>query len=230
MPDFSPSDFGPDFQNWPAPAVVLPSFPTLAGLSWPAKRSPRFSTIEHVSITGAATTQSPQPFPIYDYDLPYEFLRSDNATLELQALMSFYKARKGKALPFHFDDVDDDNVVAQAMGIGDGVTTNFGFVRTIGTDTEPVQDVSFAVVSVAGVEVLYGTDYTLLNTAQYGTVYGVHFLPGKVPTAGQPVTCAMSYNWLCRFSEDSNEFSKFMLLNGAGLWEAKSVKFHSQPQ
>lgn len=212
--------------------MALLTFPTLSGLSYPVKRSPRFATIEHTSITGVASTQSPQPYAIYDYDLPFEFLRSDNATLELQQLMSFYTALRGKANPFLFDDPDDDTVTDQQIGQGDGVTTDFGFVRTRSNDIEPVQaaDAGGLVVKVNGVTKTLTTQYTILTTAQWATNYGVRFTAGNVPTPGQPVTATFTYKWLCRFSDDAQEFSKFMLLNGKGLWEAKSVRFHSQPQ
>jgi uncharacterized protein (TIGR02217 family) len=212
--------------------MAIPTFPSLPGLAFPVKRSPSFQTIEHKAVAGNSTTQSPQPYAIYAYDLPFEFLRADNATLEIQTLMSFYQARLGKGLPFHFSDPDDNAVVGQALGTGDGVTKNFGFVRTMagGGVADPVQDAIAAGLNVYDNAVLktITTDYTILTTSLYGTNYGVSFV--TAPLAGHSITADFSYNWLCRFDDDVLEFSKFMYLNGKGLWEAKSVKFSQDAQ
>lgn len=207
--------------------MAIHTFPTLPGLSFPVKKSPAFSTIEHVSVAGGSTTQQPQPFAKYRFELPYEFLRADNATVELQTLMSFYQSCGGKANPFHFFDPDDNAVVGQALGAGDAISTDFAFVRTMVGIVDPVQD-AIAIglnVYVDGVLKATPADYTLLSSSQYGTIYGVRF---TVPPAGGLVVSAdFTFNWLCRFDEDVVEFSKFSYLNGSGLWEAKSLKFTS---
>ena len=201
--------------------MTIPTFPTtLNGLSYPVVRTPGFKTIEHVSVSGVSTTQSPQAFARYDYDLPFEFLQSSSGHTDLQTLMSFFQAAKGKAGVFHFSDPDDKSVTDQAIGTGDGVTTDFGLVRTMGSVDDPIQDAiaSGLVVKVNGVTQSLGTDYSLLTTSQYGTIYGVRFAGGSIPGIA-PVTATFNYNWLCRFNTDAAEFSKFMQY----IWEAKSI-------
>jgi uncharacterized protein (TIGR02217 family) len=207
--------------------MAINTFPNLPGLAFPVKKSPSFSTIEHFSVAGGSTTQSPQPYAKYKFDLPFEFLRADNATLEIQQLLSFYAACLGKGLPFHFNDPDDNAVVSQAMGAGDAVTTDFGFIRTMSSNVDPIQDVIAAGLNVYIGGVLKATpaDYSVLATSQFGTNYGVRFV--VPPAGGQLVSADFSFNWLCRFDEDVVEFSKFAYLNGKGLWEAKSIKFTS---
>jgi uncharacterized protein (TIGR02217 family) len=210
--------------------MAFPTFPTLPGLSFPVKRSPTFQTIEHKAVAGNSTTQSPQPYAVYSYDLPFEFLRADNATLEIQTLMSFYQARLGKGLPFHFNDPDDNQVTGQSLGVGDGTTTDFGFVRTMVGVADPIQDAIAAglVVYINGIAQPLTTGYSILSTSNYGTNYGIRFVVPVV--AGRVVTADFSYNWLCRFDQDAQEFSQFTRLNGKGLWEAKSVKFSTVQQ
>lgn len=197
------------------------TFPTLSGLSYPVLRTPTFKTIEHESVSGVSTTQSPQAFAIYNYDLPFEFLQSIAGHTDLQTLMSFFQAMKGKGTTFHFNDPDDNAVTDQSIGTGDGTTTDFGLVRTMGSVSDPIQDATAAglVVKVSGVTQSLGTAYSLLTTSQYGTIYGVRFAGGHVPVGDAPVTATFSYNWLCRFNTDSAEFSKFMQY----IWEAKSI-------
>jgi uncharacterized protein (TIGR02217 family) len=206
--------------------LAYPTFPTLAGLSFPVKRSPTFQTIEHKAVAGNSTTQSPQPYAIYSYDLPFEFLRADNATLEIQTLMSFYQARLGKGLPFHFNDPDDNEVIGQALGIGDGVTTDFALIRTMVGIADPIQDAIPGFAPYVNGVIVAGC--TPLTTSNYGTIYGVRY-PAP-PAVGATVSVDMNYNWLCRFDQDAQEFSQFTRLNGKGLWEAKSVKFSTVQQ
>lgn len=206
--------------------MVIPTFPTLPGLSFPVKRLPSFQTIEHKAVAGNSTAQSPQAYPAYSYDLPFEFLRADNFTLEVQTLMSFYTGRKGKALPFHFNDPDDNAVVGQVLGIGDGATTDFALVRTMVNNVDPIQDA----IAPTFTAFLNGvpTAVAALSTSQYGTFYGVRFAPA--PGAGVVVTANFQYNWLCRFDEDQVEFGLLQYLNGKGLWESKSIKFTTSLQ
>jgi uncharacterized protein (TIGR02217 family) len=211
--------------------MAILTFPTLAGLAFPVNKTPAFSTIEHFSVQGGSTTQQPQPFAKYKYELPYEFLRAANPQFELQTLMGFYQACGGKANPFHFLDPDDNAVVGQALGIGDGGTTSFAFLRTLASlVVDPIQDAIAAGMNIYVGGVLKATpaDYTLLSSSQYATLYGVHFT--VPPGVGVAVTADFSFNWLCRFDDDAVTFAKFSYLNGSGLWEAKSVKFTSVPQ
>lgn len=205
--------------------MTYPTFPVLPGLSFPVKRSPTFQSTVHKAVSGVSTRLSTQPFAIYSYELPFEFLRAADAYAEIQALMSFYVNRQGQALPFHFNDPDDFSIVGQTIGVGDGATKNFGFVRTMGTAVDLVEDAieAGAVIYVNAVPLIAGTDYTFLHTDQYQTTYGVSFT--NAPANGAIITADFQFNWLCCFDQDSQEFSKFQYLNGKGLWESKSVKF-----
>jgi len=202
--------------------MTIPTFPTLTGLSFPVRKTPMFQSIVHKSVAGVVTAQSPQPFATYAYELKFDMLRSDNANLELQTLMSFFQAVRGRGLPFHFNDPDDGLATAQGLGIGDGVTTQFILARTMGSVVDPIQDAIAAGMTVFldGVSV----PFTVLTTAQYGTIYAISF--AAPPNVGQIVSATFAYNFLCRFDMDTQDFSKFM----NQFWEASSLKFSSAPQ
>ena len=209
--------------------MTIPLLPALAGLTFPVKKSALFpSVIEHTSVAGTSTTQNPQPFPVYNYDLPYSFLRADSVNLEIQTMQAFFEERQGPNSPFHFLDPFDSAVTDQNIGTGDGTTTDFGFVRTMQTSTIPVQDADPAsvVVKVDGVTQALGTDYSLLSTIQYQTCYGIRFAGGHIPAAGKVVTATFNYWWLCRFNMTAAEFSQFVEL----IWEMPSLKFKSVKQ
>ncbi|MET4238626.1 DUF2460 domain-containing protein [Bradyrhizobium sp. RT10b] len=207
--------------------MTILTFPALSGLTWPVKKSPSFQTLKHKSVAGTSTMQSLQPYAIYAFELPFEFLRSDDANRELQQLMGLFQACRAGAIPFNFSDPDDNAVTGQTIGLGDGNTKSFGFVRSMGSVIDPVQNVIAAGLTVYdnGVPQILGTDYTLLATSQYGTNYGVQF--ATAPLAGHTISADFSYFWLCAFDDDVAEFSKLFNLNGKALFEAKSIKFSS---
>jgi uncharacterized protein (TIGR02217 family) len=47
-----------------------------------------------------------------------------------QALIAFFRARKGKAIGFRFKDWSDYSAVGQQIGIGDGIRTDFQLVKS----------------------------------------------------------------------------------------------------
>jgi len=136
--------------------------------------------------------------------------------------MSFFQLVAGAALPFHFNDVYDNQVAGQVIGTGDGSTLVFDFVRTLSLVTEPVQDViqTGVVVRVATV-VQSSSTYSFLIDPNWGCAYGIQFGAGHAPASGAPVTADFSYNWLCRFDDDTAEFSSFMF----NFWELKKLAF-----
>lgn len=206
--------------------MAIPTFPTLPGLAFPVKKTPTYQSIIHKAVAGQSTAQAPQPFATYSYELPFEFLRADNVNLELQTLLSFFRACAGQVNPFHFFDPDDNSATGQTLGVGDGVTTQFPLLVSSIFDIDPIQDAIAAgmAVRVNGVS----APFTTVTTAQYGTIYAVNVT--TVPPVGQLVVADFTYNRLCRFDQDTIDFSKFgkfSAANDAWLWEAKSVKFSS---
>jgi uncharacterized protein (TIGR02217 family) len=202
--------------------MTIPTFPTLPGLTFPVKKTPTFQSVLHKSVAGVATVQAMQPYAIYAYELPFEFLRSDSVNLELQTLLGFYQAQRGMALPFHFLDPDDSTVTLQSLGVGDGVTTQFALIRTLVSAVDPILDVDVGSITVYvnGVS----APFTVLTTSQYGTIYGVNIT--TPPGGGLAITATFTYKFLCRFSEDSIDLSKLFYLSGSGLWSS-TVKFAS---
>jgi hypothetical protein len=79
-------------------------------------------------------------YPIWEFELTYEFLRAD-VTQEYQTLLGFFLSRLGAFDTFLFKDLDDYLVTAGRSATADGVTTQFGFLRTIGGFAELVGQV-----------------------------------------------------------------------------------------
>ncbi len=194
--------------------MALPVFPTLPGLAYPVKWTPIWSTIHQVSASGKDSPLGVWSYPKRRYELSFEFLRSIAATPEMQTLVGFFHSVRGSALAWQFTDEDDGAVTAQAFGSGTGAQTAFQLVRSFGSFVEPVFAPSGTpIITVAGVTKTAGVDYTI------GTTGLVTF--ATAPANGAALAWTGSFNWLCRFDNDTLDVTKFMDKH----WSADSVTF-----
>jgi len=207
------------------PMPTIPTFPPLKGLAWPVTRAPLQSTIKQEAISGKQTRLQLYTFGRYRYGLTFSYLGSGAQNQDWQLLTSFFQSVAGAALPFHFNDMYDNQVAGQLLGTGDGAALTFNFQRTLSLVTEPVQDVMADSVTLrVATDVVPSANYTLLTDPNWGCVYGVAFKPGYAPAPGAPVTADFSYNFLCRFDDDTAEFSSFMF----NFWELKKLSFTTE--
>jgi hypothetical protein len=113
-------------------------FPTLPGLKWGTVKAPIWSTKVLTAASGRETRGSFQSYPRWRFTLAYEFLRGGNGFDELQELVGFFNQRGGSLDNFLYRDPADYTVTDQALGVGDGSTAEFRFVRSLGGFVEPV--------------------------------------------------------------------------------------------
>lgn len=195
----------------------MPSvFPTLRGLSWPVKRHAEFNNTRVRTNSGRSSVTPNRVLPIYHYELSFEILRNANGYTEYQQLLNLYLSTLGGARIFYFNDLDDNTVTNQTTGIGDGVTTQFEFVRTI-----PV--IGFA----EPVRAFNGTPTVLINGSPSGSftidAQGLINFTGA-PANGAVITWSGQFYWCCRFDEDMLPLDKMM----STYWECNSVKFSTE--
>jgi len=190
------------------------AFPTLTGLGWSVKRSPKWSTRVQTAVSGKETRIALWSYPRWQWDLSFEFLRGDPVHAEFQALAGFFNARQGQFDSFLYTDADDNSVTGQAIGTGDGATAAFPMVRSFGGFTEPVLAPTLvSAVYVAGVA----------QPVSVWSVGGTMLVFATAPAAGAAITADFSFAFPCRFTEDQLDFEKFMFQ----LWQGKNVKFQS---
>ncbi len=198
--------------------MTVPVFPSLVGLTFPATRSPTWSTDKMTSITGRRNNLARFSYPVWGYELSYDVLRSDITNHEWQTLLAFYNRNYGPANVWQFTDPDDGSVTAQAFGTGDGVTTQFQLVRTM-TGANPnsfVEPVWAPTASTIYVN-------TILNAANTVSATGLVTF-NVAPANGAALTWTGTYNWLCRFTDDSLDVEKF----AANFWELRTIKFSTE--
>jgi uncharacterized protein (TIGR02217 family) len=118
---------------------------------------------------------------------------------QLDALIAFFRARKGKAIGFRFKDWTDYNVTNQAIGTGDGTLTQFQLIKTYsngGTEEyrtikKPVSGTvniyKDSVLQTAGVTVNHTTGLVVFAAA---------------PANGQVITADFEFDVPVRFDTD----------------------------
>ena len=204
------------------PNVSTEKFPLSPGLSWSVHVAPKFNTRVANHVSGREIRTAWQQYAIYEFTLSFDVLRGD-ATQEIQTLMGFFLARQGQYDTFLLDlgavtqNVADSYMMLGVQGVGDGVTTVFPLMRTVGEALEPVGYVFSAdltAVYVAGVlQDPMSYSFTSPNILTFNTA----------PASGSQITASFRYYFVCRFAADAQDFEEFM----ANLWTLHELKLTS---
>jgi len=198
--------------------------PLLIGLGFDVTRSPVWDTTVQQAIGGKETRIAKQTYPRWKWELTYNILRSGAAYGELQELAGFFNARQGMFDTFLYQDADDNSVTAQALGTGDGVTTNFQLIRSFGGFLEPMLAPNVSLphyIYVNGTDVTSSTSLTVWGTSSANGPGIVTF--NTAPANGTAITASFSYYFPVRMSEDSVSFSLFL----TQYYKAKKFSFIS---
>lgn len=138
--------------------------PALAGLTFPVKKTPIWSTSVKTAASGRETRAAAWSYPRWNYSLGFDLLRSD-ATAELQQLVGFFNARQGSFDDWLFLDPDDNMVSNQLFGLGTGAQTVFQLARAYGGFAEPV-----TALATAPAITWNGAPANLVNNSSFETV------------------------------------------------------------
>ncbi len=197
--------------------MTLPLFPALPGTGFARKRPIAVSLLaEHES---GRSVRSALYGGVYEFEVDIDGLASDTtqnpglAAQSLQALMGLYLQCGGAFGTFLFTDPDDNTAVDQPIAMGDGATTTFVLLRSVGAASDTVSYVTG--VSAVTLNGAAASDWSLLspNLLQFATP----------PAAGVEIAASFTYAFQCRFLDDTLEFENFM----QNLWSSKVVKFRS---
>jgi uncharacterized protein (TIGR02217 family) len=187
--------------------------PALVGLNYPVIKTPRWSTKVQTTVSGKETRLNLWSYPIWEYTLGYDVLRSDAVNLELQQLVAFYNARSGSYDDWLFNDPDDNTATNQSFGTGDGTTTAFQLQRAYGGYVEPVR----------GINAISSVNVNGTTTAAY-TVSATGLLTfTTAPAASAALRWSGTYYWRVRFMDDHIDLNKF----ANQFWELKTLRFTS---
>lgn len=193
-------------------------FPILPGLAPEIRMMPTFRTRTQSSVSGVEQRVALMASPLWDITLDYNVLRQGYGETELAQVMGFFLARQGSFDSFLLEHPDPNfsSVSAQSFGTGDGSTTQFQLVRSIGGYSEPVKNVNGApAIYKSGVLQTVTTHYTISSTGL------VTFT--SPPAASAALTWTGSYYWRVRFADDKADYKRMM----QGLWEQGQIKLVS---
>ncbi len=226
-----------DAGNWPAgnwlqgkgPFVAPPvpddppspgpysTFPTIDTLAWSVTVSPIFSTGAAQHVSGKEVRVSKYLAPLWEIELNYDLLRLASPYEELQAIVGFFAQCQGEDASFYFEPVTLSPVGGQAIGTGDGATTTFPFVVSIGGATISPANIGMPPnLYLDGV--LQTSGYTVNTTA---LAPSVTFAPA--PASGVAVSADFHWYFLCRFDDDSEDAEEFM----AELYALQSLRLRT---
>ena len=194
-------------------------FPFMPGLKWGSVKTPMWSTKIQRAASGRELRASYYSAPLYKISLSYEVLRS-SALAELQTMVGFFNVRRGSFDSFRYFDPEDNAVIGQAFGTGNGVRTQFQLVRSYGGFVEPVlapELTGLGAVSIAvnGVVQTLGPHYTL-------SAGGLVTFTSPPPN-GHALTWTGQFYYRVRFLQDSADFERFL----HQLWSLKKIELQT---
>lgn len=199
--------------------MTLPVFPTLPGVSWPVTRRMVWSSIRAQSVSGIRSGISLRSAPLWQWDLSVDILRSRTVSgqvlSEMETLAGFYNSVAGPTMPFAYTDAHDNTAVLQKFGTGNGSSKTFQLCRSMGGFSEPVYLASVSSVYKNG---------TIQSPASWSVSPSGLVTLVTAPAAGAVMTWSGTFQWLCRFDEDSLSITQIM----SGRFSAESIKFSSE--
>jgi len=169
-------------------------FPTFSGITWPIPKRALWKTLVTQAESGREVRVALRSLPLFEWDLPYGVLRpADQA-----AFWGFYNACYGGYDTFLFDDKSDDFAQGQQLGVGDGATTQFQFVRSYaGLFLEPREDIQQSPAPNIYLNGVLQTSGYSINYLNSGLVTFT-----SAPASGTVISADFYFYWRVRFKED----------------------------
>lgn len=201
-------------------SLIYPN--NLPGLMFDNSKAPIWKNARQQALSGKESRLAYMQYPLYRFELQYEFLRDNVSPSEFKALAGLYNAMGGDFDTFLYTDPTFNTVTLEPFGTGDGSTVAFQLVakwQNVGGPggADIVQNLN-GTPSIYKNGVLQtggGVNYTL------GATGIVTFT--SAPAAALPLTWTGSFYYRCRFEDGTLPLSQFM----ANFWKTKTVAFQS---
>jgi uncharacterized protein (TIGR02217 family) len=215
------------------------TFPALMGQGWSVHKRPTWTTLVAEHVSGREVRDQLWQNPRWEFELLFDGLDGTPSgqyealgAQSLQQLLGFFLQCGGRAQPFLYFDPTDYSISAQQIGVGDGSTTGFALVRTIGGFSETVVAPVIASLSIqfpgGATAAASAPTVSVAGIAQSPSTYTITS-PGGIltlntaPASGAAIVWSGFYAFLCRFDDDKLDFEQFM----ANLWKVDALKFTS---
>ena len=198
-------------------------FPVMPGLAWSVNRKAIWSGTRRIeNVSGKTVRMTDWTYPQWEWSVKHNLLRQGTVNgvnyAEMAQLAAFFNGRQGGFDSFLYRDTNDNQVTGQALGVGNGVATQFQLVRSFGGFIEPI----YAPNTVTNAYV-NGVDPTGWSVSAWGSA-----TPGVITFAAPPgnglaVTADFTFRFPVAFTKDDMDFEEFMQY----LFSAKEIPFRS---
>lgn len=189
-----------------SPIAAPLSTPGLPGLTWSVNKRPMFRTQVASSVSGVELRTSRMEYPIYQYEIKFDFLDSRGVKTQYDELAGFFMRMRGAWNAFLYQDPNAYSLVGQEVGVADGGTTGFIVTQTVGGFTDPIGQFDLKpLFSFAEADVNVGADTVTVASHNLATGYGPLQLTtaGTLPAGLSPLT---NY-WIIRVNANTLQFA-----------------------
>lgn len=121
-----------------SPIAAPLSTPGLPGLTWSVHKRPAFRTQVQSSESGVEIRTSRMQYPLYNYELKFEFLDNRGDKTQYDELAGFFMRMRGSWKAWLYQDPGQYELDEQFMGNADGGTTGFVVTQSLGGFTDPI--------------------------------------------------------------------------------------------
>lgn len=188
-------------------------FPNLPGQDLATVRTPMWRTRIQSAVSGKEQRIAYMSYPLYSWTVQLNVLRTYASTDELAQVQGLFNQVSGQGDTFLYWDANDNAIIGELVGTGDGVRTAWQAMRTYGGFQEPVQSLVTLNVYDSGVLKTLTTHYTVGATGIITFTY--------VPTTGHAITIDATYQYRVRFTQDTINFTSEFL----NVWKSDSISF-----
>lgn len=197
-------------------------FPTIKGLTYPITRTPQWRTGVNEALSGKESRIAYRQYPRIMFSVEYSVLREQASTNELKQLVGLFNKMQGSHDTFLYNDPEFNSVTAENFGTGNGTTTQFQLVARYQNAGGP--GYAERVQNLSSSPSIYdnGVLQTVITHYTIGPTGIITFV--TPPVSGHALTWTGTFNYRCRFMDDTIDFEKMM----AFLWKAE-FQFISVP-
>lgn len=136
--------FGNSVADPAIPAAANPATSDLPGLTFSLHKIPMFKTNVQEAASGNEVRNSLTEYPRWEFQLEYEFLTDiprSTGVSSIRRIMGMFLSMRGRFDSFLVKDPDDYLVENNSLGVGDGLITQYYFMRDMGGFQEIINQV-----------------------------------------------------------------------------------------
>lgn len=212
--------------------MAITIYPQLVGLDYKVTRRPIFNNSIQGAGSGVEYSLGYWSTNLWEYVLNYSYLPdaqlNGSTASDMKTMLGFFLSVQGDFLGFLLEDPDDETVVGERIGTGDGTSTIFSFTRQYGLGTnkghtEAVGQLNLGkTLNIYLNGVLQGSGYTVSTATPKAQL--ITF--SSAPSATVAITADFSYYFYVRFKDPTYDFTKF----ANQIWNLQQITLRSLRQ